>query len=61
MLDSESKEAETLDSQAKASLKELLRHDQWIDIEKYQAREDYEVLFDYIVPWECRLNTPRDS
>ena len=60
-LDSGSKEAMILDSQAKAPLKELLRHSKWDGIERYEAIQNYEVLFDYIVPWECRLATPRES
>ena len=58
-LNLESEEGHGLESEAMSSLDEFLRNASWDQIQKYQDSEDYPILFDYIVPWECRLVVPR--
>ena len=50
-----------LEAEAKDSLEELLKHGDWDRIKEYREAENYPILFDYIVPWECRLMTPREG
>jgi len=53
-----SEEARRLDLEAKSTLEELLCLGGLESIKEYLEPKNYPILFDYIVPWECRLVTP---
>ncbi|KAL6720760.1 hypothetical protein ACLMJK_002685 [Lecanora helva] len=55
----EPERAEMLGAEAKASLDSLLQYGGWDRIREYQSADDLPILYDYIVPWTCRLRTPR--
>ena len=57
--DTSSDEANELEMTAKKSLMRLLRLDASGTMNRYLGEEDWPMLFDYIVTWECRLLTPR--
>jgi hypothetical protein len=57
--DPEDPEALQLDRSAKESLQQLLALDGSNAMSKYRSPPNYPILFDYIVPWETRLVTPR--
>jgi hypothetical protein len=59
--DASSDEADRLEATAKESLMRLLNLDASGAMERYLEEEDWPMLFDYIVTWECRLVTPRKS
>lgn len=52
-------EACNLDREAKASLEKLLLRWGSDTVKEYLEPKNYPILFDYLVPWECRLVTPR--
>ena len=57
--DHHSQPAVKLEQEARSILDQLLQHE---GLEKAAAyHDDYDILFDFMVPWESRLITPRRS
>ena len=55
--DPKNQQAAKLEQEAKNSVDQLLKHESLGKAAAYHG--DYAMLFDFMVPWECRLITPR--